>query len=91
VIPVRREGATTMARDPATDAVTTGAYGPVWSVTVPGCLRGDQVRVEVVGARAWVWVTTPVGGEAVDLALELSVEELRTLVRAISQWPGVAE
>ena len=91
MIPVRREGATTMARDPATDAVTTGEHGPVWSVAVAGRMRGDQVRVEVVGTRAWIWTTATVRGEAVDLALELSVDELRTLVRAITQWPGVVE
>ena len=78
-------------RDPATDAVTTGEHGPVWSVAVAGRLRGDQVRVEVIGSRAWTWTTATVRGEAVDLALELPVEELRTLARVISQWPGVVE
>jgi len=78
-------------RDPATTAVTTGEHGPVWSVAVAGRLRGDQVRVEVIGSRAWIWTTATVRGEAVDLALELPVEELRTLARVISQWPGVVE
>ena len=78
-------------RDPGTQAVTTGDFGPVWSVAVAGRMRGDQVRVEVVGARAWIWVTTTVGGHAADLAVELPVDDLRTLVRVISQWPGVAE
>jgi hypothetical protein len=91
-----------MARDPATDAVTTGAYGPVWSVTVPGCLRGDQVRVEVVGTRAYLSVRVPSWAapseiadeealEAVTLRCEMPVSELRTLVQAITQWPGVVE
>jgi len=78
-------------RDPATTAVTTGEHGPVWSVAVAGRLRGDQVRVEVIGSRAWIWTTATVRGEAVDLALELPVEELRALVRVVAQWPGVVE
>jgi len=90
VIPVRREGAITM-RDPATDAVTCGEHGPVWSVAVAGRLRGDQVRVEMVGARAWIWLTATVKGDAVDLAMEIPVSDLRALVRVISQWPGVVE
>lgn len=78
-------------RDPATVAVTCGEHGPVWSVAVAGRLRGDQIRVELVGSRAWIWLTTTVRGEAVDLALEIPVDELRSLVRVVSQWPGVVE
>lgn len=78
-------------RDPATEAVTCGEHGPVWSVAVAGRLRGDQVRVELIGSRAWIWTTATVRGEAVDLAVELPVSELRALVSVICQWPGVAE
>lgn len=78
-------------RDPATTAVTCGDHGPVWSITVAGRLRGDQVRVELIGSRAWIWTTATVRGEAVDLAVELPVAELRALVSVICQWPGVAE
>jgi hypothetical protein len=78
-------------RDPATEAVTTGDFGPVWSVAVPGRMRGDQVRVELVGTRAWIYVQTTDGSRAVELAVELPVDELRALVRVLSQWPGVVE
>jgi hypothetical protein len=78
-------------RDPATEAVTCGEYGPVWSVAVAGRLRGDQVRVEAVGARAWIYVSTTAGSRAAELAVELPVDELRALVRVLSQWPGVVE
>ena len=74
----------------------------MWSVAVPGCLRGDQVRVEVIGTRAYLSVRVPSWAapseladdevlDGVTLRCELPVAELRALVRVVAQWPGVVE
>jgi hypothetical protein len=36
-------------------------------------------------------VQTTDGSRAAELAVELPVDELRALVRVLSQWPGVVE
>lgn len=85
-----------MSRNPAVDAVN-GAGPPVWSVAVPGVLRGDTVRVELVNGRAFVEVMVPSGrapARLLDvteerLVVELPLAELRALVGVVAQWPGV--
>jgi hypothetical protein len=70
-------------------------------VAVPGVLRGDMVRVELVGSCAFVDVVIPVGvarsaaqyadrnGANARMVVELTIDDLRALVGVVAQWPGV--
>lgn len=77
-------------RDPATEAITRGEHGPVWSMSIPGVLRGDMARVQLVAGRAFVELVVPRGGDDVErLVVEVEASELRKLVRVLDGWPGI--
>lgn len=81
-------------RDPGDDAVAIGDEGPVYSVAVPGVMRGDMARLQLVGSRAFVEVQH-VAGDDVEMVrtsvIELTIAELRVLVTSAARWPlGVA-
>jgi hypothetical protein len=80
----------TLGRDPARQEIVPG----LWSIAVPGAIRGTMVRAQLTTgdpARAVADVAafelhTARGTREL---VELSVRELRALLNVIGEWPGV--